>query len=161
MEETMNTLITQHSQLLHEMMRLRNEMMAKISDADLAYKLPGNPTFGEVCKAVGEVEQSYLDSFKTFKQDFSYRNNEPGLATSVSKLNAWFKKLDDDLEATLNGLSEEDVQGKMIDRGGWSMPVGAQFHTYREALLIFYGKSDVCLKALGKPLTEQWKGWIG
>lgn len=157
----MNTLMEQQSGLLHDMFRLRNEMMANLSDADLAYKLPGNPTFGELCKSMGEVEQSYIDSFKTFKLDFSYRNHEPGLATSVAKLNDWFKKLDDELVATLNALSEADVQTKLVDRGGWTMPVVAQFHTYREALLIFYGKADVYLKALDKPLTQQWKDWIG
>lgn len=157
----MNTLMEQQSGLLHDMFRLRNEMMANLSDADLAYKLPGNPTFGELCKSMGEVEQSYIDSFKTFKLDFSYRNPEPGLATSVAKLNDWFKKLDDELVATLNALSEADVQTKLVDRGGWTMPVVAQFHTYREALLIFYGKADVYLKALDKPLTQQWKDWIG
>lgn len=157
----MNTLMEQQSGLLQDMFRLRNEMMANLSDADLAYKLPGNPTFGELCKSMGEVEQSYIDSFKTFKLDFSYRNPEPGLATSVAKLNDWFKKLDDELVATLNALSEADVQTKLVDRGGWTMPVVAQFHTYREALLIFYGKADVYLKALDKPLTQQWKDWIG
>jgi hypothetical protein len=31
---------------------------------------------------------------------------------------------------------------------------------YREALLIFYGKASIYLKALGKTLPEQWQAWI-
>jgi hypothetical protein len=32
---------------------------------------------------------------------------------------------------------------------------------YKEALLIFYGKTSVYLKATGKELPEQWLAWIG
>lgn len=49
---------------------------------------------------MGEVEHAYVQSFKTLKQDFAYRNNEPGLATSIEKLRAWFKALDEELNST-------------------------------------------------------------
>jgi hypothetical protein len=31
---------------------------------------------------------------------------------------------------------------------------------FKEALLIFYGKSRVYLKALGKEMPKQWRSWI-
>jgi hypothetical protein len=156
----MNSIVSTQFDLLHETTALRGQMMALLSDADLAYTLPGNPTLGALCKEMGDVEQSYIDSFKTFKQDFSYRSAEPGLANSVEKLNVWYKRLDSELEVALTALTEEEIQGKTIDRG-WAVPVTVQFHVYREALLIFCGKASVYLKALGKPLTDQWQGWIG
>ena len=36
-----------------------------------------------------------------------------------------------------------------------------QFHIYREALLIFYAKVHVYLKALGKQVEGPWRWWIG
>ena len=155
----MNSIVTTQFELLHETTALRDQMLAMLTDADLAYRLPGNPTLGELCKEMGDVQQAYTDSLKTFKMDFSYRSDEPGLASSVEKLNAWFKRLDQDLEAAISGLSEEDIQGKTIDRG-WTVPIMMQVHIYREGLLIFYGKASVYLKALQKPLTEQWQSWI-
>jgi hypothetical protein len=36
----------------------------------------------------------------------------------------------------------------------------AQLNNYREALLIFYGKSSIYLQALDKDLSTQWRTWI-
>lgn len=36
-----------------------------------------------------------------------------------------------------------------------------QLDTYREGLLIFYGKISVYLKAMGRPRSEAWRSWIG
>jgi hypothetical protein len=35
-----------------------------------------------------------------------------------------------------------------------------QLEVYKEALLIFYGKASVYLKAMGKPRPQQWQEWI-
>jgi hypothetical protein len=156
----MNSIVSTQFDLLHETVALRDQMLAQLSDADLAYRLPSNPSLGELIKQMGDVQKSYGDSFKTFKHDYSARSDEPGLAGSVDKLRNWFKQLDSDLETALSALSEEDIQAKKIDRG-WTVPVLVQFHIYREALLIFYGKASVYLKALQKQPTEQWQGWIG
>ena len=32
---------------------------------------------------------------------------------------------------------------------------------YKEALLIFYGRSKIYLKALGKPVPEHWRDSLG
>ncbi len=147
--------------VLHETQAIRAELMNAVSDADLNYKLPGdNPTLGALCREIGQVEQSYIDSFRTLKQSFTYPAVDPALDTSVEKLKEWYARLDTDLEAALHTFDDKDIQSLTVDRG-WPMPFGGQFHTYREALLIFYGKATCYLRALGKPLPEQMRSWIG
>jgi uncharacterized damage-inducible protein DinB len=159
----MNSLWQQQADLLKSTQELRGDLFAVLTDADLAYKLPGtNPTLGELCREMGEIEQSYIDSFKTFKQDMSYRYDDAEVATSLAKLKAWSEKLDQDLSATLEALSEDDVQKKTIDRGHDFTPtVFMQFHIYREALLIFYAKAHIYLRALEKTVPTKWQWWIG
>ena len=158
----MNSLAREHAGLLKSTQSLRRDLLSILTDADLAYQLPGrNPTLGALCQEMGEVEQSYIDSFKTFKQDFSYRHPDPSVATGVGTLRAWYEKLDADLLAALEGLSEDELQ-KPIDRGyGYSPTAARNFHVYREALLIFYAKAHVAVKALGKSVPGQWQWWIG
>jgi hypothetical protein len=80
----------------------------------------------------------------------------------VASLNAWFKKLDAELLEVLTSLSEDDLHNKHIDRGhGFTPSLFVHFQVYREALLIFYAKASVYLKALDKQFTDQWKSWIG
>ena len=86
---------------------------------------------------------------------------DPELESSVERLGAWFQALDRELKATLESLSEDDIQSRVIDRGGaFVIPPMFQLHIYREALLIFYGKASIYLKALGKTQPEQWSSWI-
>jgi hypothetical protein len=111
---------------------------------------------------IGEVEYAYIQSFKTFALDFSYRNTTAGLADSVRQLTAWFAALDQDLRATIEGLSEDDITNRLIDRGGdFQLPPQIQLDVYKEALLIFYGKVSVYLRAMGKSLPQQWQDWLG
>lgn len=147
-------------ELLHETTALRTAMMDTLTDADLAFKFPNNPTLGELCVYMGDVERAYIDSFRNFKQVWDKRNTEPGLSGSVEKLKAWYKAMDEEFDTVLNAIPDADFQTKMIDRG-WPVPLGMQFHIYREAVLIWCGKCDVYLKAMGKPLGKQWRGWIG
>ena len=61
----------------------------------------------------------------------------------------------------LEGLEEADL-ARSVDRGGgFTPPVTVQFHIHREALLIFYAKADVYLKALGRRVAGAWQSWIG
>jgi len=138
-------------------------MMAILSDEELAFRPAGeNHSLGALCREIGEVQVSYIQSFETLQQDFSYRNQEAGLEGSVQRLQAWFQELDGRLRAVIEGYSEEDLQNKVIDRGGnFIISPRIQLEIYKEALLIFYGKSSVYLKTLGKPLPEQWREWIG
>lgn len=158
----MNSIVQEQFPLLAQYQALRNQLMAILSDEDLEF-LPGgeNPSLGVLCREMGEVEHAYVESFKTFEQDFCYRRNEPGLESSVERLAAWFQELDREIGAAIEALSEDDVQQKQIDRGGgFIVPPGIQLHIYREALLIFYGKVSVYLKAMGKPRSQQWQDWI-
>lgn len=96
----MNSIVRRQFEVLHQTQALRDQLMDILSDADLRYKLPGsNPTLGEVCREIGEVETDYIVSFKTFKIDFSYRH--PGIAHSVEHLKAWYKSNIAALDAAL------------------------------------------------------------
>jgi hypothetical protein len=142
---------------------LRDQLLGMITDQDLACKLPGsNPTLGELCEEMGYTQQVYIRSFKTFKQEWGYRESQPEAPTSVASLTAWYKQLDADLVEALSGLSEDDVHNKQIDRGhGFTPSPYVQFLIYHEAVLIFYAKASAYLKALEKPYPEEWKVGIG
>ena len=158
----MNSLI-ENEFPLHAAQSIRYDMLRSLTDSDLAYKLPGdNPTFGELCRAFGEIEYCYIQSFKTLKHDWSYRASEPGLATSVARLQAWYRTLDDEFEAVVREFSEEDLRHKQIDRGhGFTPSPLVQFQIYHEALLMFYAKASVYLKALQKPVSDEWQAGVG
>lgn len=142
---------------------LRDQLMDMVSDEELAYKLPGNnPTLGELCEEMGQIQQVYTHSFKTLKHDWAYRDSKPETPNSVASLKDWYKKLDAQLVEALSGLSESDVHNKQIDRGHGSTPSPfVQFQIYREAVLIFYAKASIYLKALEKPYSDEWKVWVG
>ncbi len=139
--------------------KMRDGMLDALSDADLAYSPGGtNMTLGALCREMGEVEHSYLQSIKSLKQDWSYRNTEPGLAGSVSRLKEWFHALDTDFTKAVSSMSDEDVK-KSVDRG-FSVPVETQLQIYLQALLIFFGKATIFLRAMGRPLTKEMQDWI-
>jgi hypothetical protein len=158
----MNSIMEEQGPVLEQTQALRNQLMEILTDGELGYSPGGeNPTLGALCREMGEVQQAYITSFRTFEQDFSYRVEDPDLERSVERLAAWFQALDGELKASLESLSEEDIQNRVIDRGGgFVLAPLIQLHIYREALLIFYGKASVYLKALGKMRPEQWQSWI-
>jgi uncharacterized damage-inducible protein DinB len=158
----MNRLIEEEFPL-HETQSLRYDLINALTDADLAFKLPGdNPTLGELCREMGDIEHSYVQSFKTLEQDWSYRNTDPKLTTSVADLTTWYRTLDAAFETVLRGFSDDDLHNKEIDRGN-DIKVSAQtqFEIYREALMMFYAKASVYLKGLQKSVSDQWQAWIG
>ena len=158
----MNSIVREQGQILEQTQALRNQLMEILTDEDLSYSPGGeNLTLGALCREMGEVQQAYISSFQTFEQDFNFRAKEPELEHSVERLRAWLQALDRELMTALESLSEEDIQNRVIDRGeGFVVPPVVQLHIYREALLIFYGKVSVYLKALGKTRPEQWQSWI-
>jgi hypothetical protein len=164
MEElvVMNSLMRDYYPIFEMYQAMRNQLIEILNDDDLAFQPGGeNDTLGALCLEIGETEKSYIQSFKTFTQDFSYRQEEPGLARSVGQLTAWFGELDQELKSTLEALSEKDLQNHVVDRGGgFELPLHIQLDVYKEALLIFYGKVSVYLKAMGKERPQQWREWI-
>jgi len=140
---------------------MRSQLLDILSDADLAFNPGGqNITLGALCREMGETEHSYIQSLKTFKQDWTYHNTEAGLESSVTRLKAWYQTLDDQMKAAVSDFSDEDL-AKTIDRGGYATPVDLQLDIYLQALLIFFGKATIYLKAMNKPYPQQIQEYIG
>lgn len=141
---------------------LRDQLFDIIADADLAYTPGGdNSTLGALCKELGEVHHAYAQSFHNFKIDFGWRSDDDRCLTSIAALQAWYAQLDADLEAALLTVTDDDIRERKMDRGGFEVEVHISLDIFREALLIFYGKASVYLKAMGKPLDGMWRDWIG
>jgi hypothetical protein len=157
----MNFWVKEHGELMQLTQAMRPALLSTLTDDDLAYRLPGdNLSLGELCVEMGETQQSYIDSLKTFTQEFRYGWADKALASSVSQLSEWFAAMDAEFDTLMNSFTDDDIRDKMIERG-FKLPVGGQLHTYREALLIFYAKAVLYLRALHKPLPEQMRWWIG
>lgn len=156
----MNAILRDQYPLFEHYQALRSQMLDLLTDVDLAFTLPGNPTLGELCREIGETEHCYVESFRHFTQNFDFRADDPALERDLARLREWYARLDTDLHAAISALSDDDCENRLIDRGGWSVPPRIQLEIYKEALLIFYGKASVYLKALDKPRTEQWREWI-
>lgn len=150
----------EHGELLDDTQHFRHELLEHLTDADLAYALPGNVTLGELCREMGETEHGYIAAFSRFEHEWGYHHDDPLVTTSVAALRTWYERLDADLLAALNALTDEEIETKRLRGGGWAS-VTKEFHLYREALLMFYAKAGVYLRALGKPLSELWIDWMG
>jgi hypothetical protein len=145
---------------------LKMQLLELLMDKDLNFNIGGeSQTLVALCIEIGEIEQVYIESFLTFNRDFSYRNAEPGIENSVTKLSEWFKELDHELKEAVNKLSEDEIESRTIECMGdffkGQLTIRRNMDLYRESLLIFYGKASVYLKALGKPLPHKWQDWIG
>src|SRR6185312_7765260 len=100
----MQTLIRDHlaATFFAEYQVLRNELVDMLSDDDLAFRpSPATFTLGELCREIGEIEHSYVDALKTFRQDFGWRNPDPDVERSVAALSTWFADLDRRLLAAI------------------------------------------------------------
>lgn len=141
---------------------LRTQLLESVEESDLAFALPGNPPLGDLCVANGQMQRSYIDSFRTRRQDWTLAPVDAGLGRSVSALRSWWAELDAELEAVLLAIPASEFDTGQVEREpGFSMPIRSQYHTWREAILIFCGHADVYLLALGRPRAEQWRHWIG
>ncbi len=139
---------------------MRTQLLDTLNDAELAFSPGGqNMTLGALCREMGETQYAYIQSLKTFQQDWSYRNDEAGLDSSVAQLKAWFQMLDDEMKATVEAFSDEDTQ-KTIGRGGFACPVKLQLDVYLQALLIFFGKATIYCKTMDKTLPQPMREYI-
>jgi uncharacterized damage-inducible protein DinB len=150
-----------------EYQMLRDELMELLTDDDLSYR-PGAATFslGELCREIGEIEHSYVEALRTFRQDFDWRTPDPRVERSVGALREWYADLDRRLATALEALTEDEVANRRVTRHdfgveGFSPLPTQELDIYREALLIFYGKVSIYLRAMGKVLSERWQAWIG
>lgn len=158
----MNSLIENKWSWVEGTHGMRSQLMGILSDADLSCSPGGqNMTLGALLREIGEIEHAYVQSFKNFKQDFNYRNTEAGLDTSVERLSAWFQSLDDDMKTTLSAMSEADTKKEIERPGGFKAPVEMQLDIYLQALLIFFGKATIYLKAMNKEIPQSIQDWIG
>jgi uncharacterized damage-inducible protein DinB len=146
---------------------LRDQLLDILSDEDLSTSFGGATlTLGQLCRSFGEIEYAYVRSFETFQMDYAYHHEDPRVEHSVGALRAWYAALDRDLIAALEALSEDDLTNRRIVRSDFDpsyyspRPI-SQLGTYREALLIFYGKAGIYLPALQRPFPAQWQTWIG
>ena len=157
----MNAEIKQFWDLNRMYAPLRDELLASLTDEDLAFSPGGeNLALGELCRELGETQNAYVQSFTTFKIDFSYRMDDDSYLSSVVKLQAWYAELDQQLEAALETITDAEVANKKMDRDGFQVPLHISLDILREALLIFCGKVSVYLKAMGKERTQLWRDWV-
>jgi hypothetical protein len=140
---------------------MRKGILDMLSDADLAYSPGGQAvSLGALLREIGEIEYAYIQSLKTFNTDFSYRNPDPGLETSTTRLSDWYISLDEALHSTVSALSDDDLKKPVGRSSGNSLAVELQLEGYLQAMLIFLGKATVYLRAMSKPLPPSVEQWI-
>lgn len=156
----MNSLYEEEIRGHHSM---RDHLLTVVSDADLAYKLPGqNPSLGGVLVELGNIQGVYTHSFETFVLDWTHRQLPPPSPVTLAGLRAWFEAQDDAMETALSRFSEDELRVERIDRGhGFIASPFTQHEIYREAVYIFYGRLSVYLKALERDAGEEWAAWVG
>jgi hypothetical protein len=156
----MNTLFDEEIRGHHSM---RDHLLTLVSDADLAYKLPGwNPTLGELLVEMGDVQGVYTHSFETLSLDWTHRQLPPPSPITIATLRAWFDAQDDAMARAMGRLTDGELQIDRIDRGrGFVVSPFVQHQIYREAVYIVYGKLSVYLKALERDAGDEWAAWVG
>ena len=103
---------------------MRTQVIESLTDADLAYNPGGqNMTRGALCREMGETEHAYIQSLQTLTQDWSYRNDEAGLESSVAQIKAWYLTLNDALQTAVAALSNKDLQKTIERSSGFTLPV--------------------------------------
>ena len=163
----MNSLVRDHlaATWFAQYQDLRTQLMGVLGDDDLAFR-PGGATytFGQLCREIGEIEYSYIEAIRTFRQDFEWHNPDPRPEHSVAALSSWFADLDKDLQAAIEAVTEDDATNRRFIRAdipAFSPLLPQELDIYREALLIFYAKASIYLRVMGRELPGDWPVWIG
>lgn len=156
----MNSLFDEEIRGHHSM---RDHLLTVVSDADLAYKLPGqNPTLGEQLIEMGDIQGVYTHSFETCTLNWTHRQLPPPELITIASLQAWFRAQDDAMKTVMDRFAEDELRINRIDRGrGFIASPFVQHEIYREAVYILYGKLSVYLKALEQDAGERWTAWVG
>jgi len=138
---------------------MRLQLLDKLSNTDLAFSPGGeNIPLGGLLRESGDVEYSYIQSLKTFKQDWSSHHTEAGLESDLTQIKAWYPTLDEEMKATLAAFSDEDLSKTIEPRG---FAVELQLDVYLQAQLIFFGKASVYFKAMNRTLPQAFQDYIG
>jgi hypothetical protein len=165
----MDPLMAEHLEATYfdEYVGLRRDLLTILDDEDLGFRLGGSTvTLGALCREIGEIEMSYIEALGTFRQRFDLRHDDDRVERSVAALGAWWERLDAELTAAIGRLTEDDIRTRRIRRSDFDESFFApmprqELDVYREALLIFYAKVSVYLRAMGRELPELWADWIG
>ncbi len=165
----MNVLVGEHLAATYfaEYQLLRRELTDVLTDEDLVFRpAPGAASLGELCREIGDIEHSYIDAFRTFRQDFGWRNPDRDVEHRVAALSTWYADLDRELHGALEALTDDDVANRRIlrhdvDVDDFSPLPEQELDIYREALLIFYAKVSIYLEIMGRELPGHWGPWIG
>ncbi len=157
----MNSYMESNWQWVEPTHGMRLTLLDMLTDADLSLTPGGSAmTLGALCRECGDVQHTYLESLKHFTQNFSWKHPDPAMETSLTKLREWYTAMDAEMKSVLSAMSEEELK-KLIDRGGFTVPVTLQMDIYLQALLIFFGKSTVYLRVMNKPIPQNIIDWIG
>lgn len=159
----MNQIEQNFMPLLDMGMDVLTQALKDVSSADLEFTPQGeNVSLGELCRRMGDVAYAYTESYRNGVMDFSLTAEDRKQPRNGEELSEWIRAKEALLKEAVRGFSDEELGSKTIDRGaGWKIPLLTQFHVYREALLIFFGKLDVYLRMMKKKRPEQWTQWVG
>lgn len=103
----MNSLFEEEIRGHHSM---RDHLLTVVSDADLAYKLPGqNPTLGELLVEMGDLQGVYTHSFESSTLDWAHHQLPPPSPITIASLRAWFEAQDDAMKTALSTFTEEEL----------------------------------------------------
>ncbi|WP_293913673.1 hypothetical protein [Deinococcus sp.] len=155
----MNRLTPQKAALFELTHNLRSEILAALQGEDLSFSLGAQTlTLRQLLTEQGQIQASYTRLFETLELTFDA--SAPGSLSTVPEFTAWFTRLDADMWAALCALSNEQLD-QPVQRGSHAVPLGMTFYTYRESVFIFAAKASVYLRALGRELPKQVRGFVG
>jgi len=156
----MNDVMQKQFDILNLYLPIRTGILDALTDEDLAFKPELLPSIGDACVQIGEWQAAYLGGFKTFKQDFTYRNDNPNRAKSVQELRKWYEFMDGEIMAAIEAMSDEDIENKKIDRGGWLASVEWSLRIWQECLIIYYTKMLFYFKLMEREVPKGLAQWI-
>ena len=155
----MNRLTPQKANLFDLNHSLRDSVLGALQDADLEFSPGGRAlSFHRLLLEQGETEAAYTRLFRTDELKFDLP--APAGLDTVAALQTWFTRLDAELWAALEALSNDDLDRHIV-RSGHAMPLGVTFYTYRESVFIFAAKASVYLRALNCEVPKIVLSFVG
>ena len=152
--------LTAQPDLLGYSHALRDELLGALHDADLDFDLGGTTlSLRRLLLEQGSFQAAYTRAFQTYTLRFDVP--PPADLPTVADFRTWFAQLDAEMFAALDALDDTALK-RPVDRGGrYSPAVEVSFFTYRETLIILAAKVSVYLRAMGRELPKQVRGWVG